>query len=555
MRAALLGAAVVIGPRAAGAQAVAVEVVTDVGSRPIAGALVSLRDGANKVIKQVLADQNGRVTVAAPGPGHYRLKIDGIGYQGQVLERIEIPAGAPVRVRVALTARPLDLGELVVTSGKKAQCHLDQEEGTFVDRVWGEAKKALLATQLTAQHRPILDMRTFERDLDASDRILTEHGDSSQTSSARPFVSADPEVLHRDGYVFQRADGIWFNAPDADLLLSDRFLEDHCFGVTAPGQTAAADRVGLAFEPIRSRLLPEVGGVLWLDQKTAELKRLDFGYRNVEFAAEARGVGGWLDFSRLPDGRWIVSAWQIRTIRASSMRLSPGDALPRRYRDSVAGYREAGGTARPAGNFVADSRSISLTGIVVDSTTRQPLAGVHVSIQAGAFGDTTDARGHYQIAAPATGHYAVTFAHPMFEVAGLESLVRGAHLERGAEDTVNLAVPLVSTATRTACSGAEARPDYSVVIGQVFDSATGAPVGNVTVGLKTAVFRLVGQAVVKDRGIEAETTTNGRGYFNGCVEPSAKEVTVTARRAGHPSVAVRVPIPAGRLARVELKIP
>jgi hypothetical protein len=89
----------------------------------------------------------------------------------------------------------------------------------------------------------------------------------------------------------------------------------------------------------------------------------------------------------------------------------------------------------------------------------------------------------------------------------------------------------------------------------VVDSATGAPTSDVRIGLKTAVFRLVGQTVVKDRGLEVETTTNGRGYFNGCAEPSAKEVTVTARRAGRPAVAVRVPIPPTRLARVELKIP
>src|SRR5205085_7820679 len=110
---------------------------------------------------------------------------------------------------------------------------------------------------------PILDVRTYERDLDGSERILTEHAESSRTSSARPFISIDPEVLHRDGYVFQRADGIWFNAPDAELLLSDRFLEDHCFGVTAPGQTGAPNRVGLSFEPTRSRRVPEVGGVRW----------------------------------------------------------------------------------------------------------------------------------------------------------------------------------------------------------------------------------------------------------------------------------------------------
>jgi hypothetical protein len=552
---AFLLAALRFGPLPVEAQSVAVVVVTGSAGRPIAGALVSLRDGSNRVIKQVLADQNGRATVAAPAAGRFRLKVDGIGYQGQVIDSLEVPAGAPVRIRVALTERPLDLGEVVVTSRRKAECRLDPDEGTFVARVWAEARKALVATQLTAQHRPILDVMTYERDLDAAERIHTERADSARAASARPFVSIDPEVLHRDGYVFERPDGIWFNAPDADLLLSERFLEDHCFGVTGASPTSPPGVVGLSFEPTRSRQVPEVGGVLWLDQKSAELRRLDFGYRNVQYAAEAHGVGGWLEFHRLPDGGFIVSAWQIRMPRSGSMRLSGGENLPRRTRDSLAGYREAGGTARLAENQVADRRSISLTGTVIDSTTRSPLAGVRVSIQAGAFGDTTDASGRYRIAAPATGQYAVTFAHPMFEVAGLEAPIRGARLQRGVEDTVDLAVPLLTTALRAACVGVEIQPDHSVVIGQVLDSTTGAPVGGVTIALKTAVFRLVGRTVVSDRALEIETTTNARGYFNGCAPPAAKEVTVTARRPGRPPLAFRVPIPAGRLARVELKVP
>jgi len=61
--------------------------------------------------------------------------------------------------------------------------------------------------------------------------------------------------------------------------------------------------------------------------------------------------------------------------------------------------------------------------------------------------------------------------------------------------------------------------------------------------------------VVGDRGVEVETTTDAKGYFNACASSSAKEVTVTARRPGHTPIEMQVPIPAGRLARVELKVP
>ncbi len=550
----LLFVLAVAGPGAALAQSVTVEVVSESGARPVVGALVSLRDGSNRVVKRVLANQNGRVTVEAPA-GRYRLKVDGIGYQGRITDWMDLVAGPSVRVRIVLTERPLDLGELVVTSKRKAECKLDENEGTFVARVWAEARKALVATQLTAQHRPILDMTTYERDLDGSDRIRTERVDSTRAASARPFISIDPEILHRDGYVFRRQDGIWFNAPDADLLLSERFLEDHCFGVTGSRPESPPNAVGLSFEPTRSRQVPEVSGVLWLDQKSAELRRLEFGYRNVEYASDAHDVGGWLEFGRLPDGGWIISAWRIRMPRSAVRLSSSTDNFPRSRHDSLMGYREAGGTARLAEAQSVDSRTISLTGVVIDSASREPLSGIQVSIQAGAYRDTTDGLGRYHIVAPAAGHYAVTFAHPMLEVAGLDSVIRGAHLERGKEDTVDLAVPLLVTALRAACGDEKIWSEYGLVVGRVADSTTGSPIAGAAVVVKVGVVKLVGQTVISQQSLEYETTTNAHGYFKACASPGAREVLVSASPPGRRATTLKFPVPPSRLVRVEVKVP
>ena len=65
----------------------------------------------------------------------------------------------------------------------------------------------------------------------------------------RPFVTPLADVLHEEGYVVPDtlAPPAWiYYAPDAEVLLSDAFLENHCFQVLPPEE----ERVGLAFRPL-----------------------------------------------------------------------------------------------------------------------------------------------------------------------------------------------------------------------------------------------------------------------------------------------------------------
>jgi hypothetical protein len=367
-------------------------------------------------------------------------------------------------------------------------------------------------------------MKTYERDLDNRSRIRTERSDSVRATSRRPFVSHDPELLHQRGYIFPVGDSTSYNAPDADLLLSEGFVQDHCFEIAAPGADDPPGMIGLKFEPTRSRRVPEIGGVLWLDRVTAELRLLEFGYRNADLPPEAQHAGGRVRFGRLPNGGWIVDDWSIR-MPTLGRRLTL-----RGGRDTVIGFREAGGSARPAGSTPVDPRTIGLTGVVTDSTTGTPLSGIQVSIQAGAYADTTDESGRYRIRAPATGHYAVTFAHPVLRFAGLDSAVRGARLERGREDSVDVALPLAPHAIAIACAGQDRMAELGFVFGRVVDSVTGAPLADATVSISSGPTRLVaGSVVISSRTREFETRTDRDGFFGACAPSPAAGIKVTAR--------------------------
>ena len=110
-----------------------------------------------------------------------------------------------------------------------------------------KARKALNAIQLTMSaqanakarhdpHRFLVRWRSVTRDLDP-DHLAVLHSDEmiQVSETVQPFASADPDVLARDEYMIGNPDsGSTFFAPDADILLSDRFLDSHCFHLEAP---------------------------------------------------------------------------------------------------------------------------------------------------------------------------------------------------------------------------------------------------------------------------------------------------------------------------------
>lgn len=532
------------------AQAIEVRVV-GAGERPLGGALVSLLDRRGAVQVRVLADDLGRARLAATA-GHYAVRVDAIGYEGRTEPVFELMADQVRRIVVSLAVRPLDLGELVVQSSRPVVCRLSREEGTAVARLWEEARKALLATQLTrAAGGTVLELVTFERDLNRRGQVLDERRASRVGATAQPFRSADPEDLRREGYVRQDGAESWYFGPDADLLLSEVFLEDHCFRIrlpAAPGDSL----VGLAFEPVRGRRVPDITGVLWLDGRSAELRYVEFGYTGLDLPTDAGRAGGRVEFARLPGGAWIVGQWSIRMPRVVRRRLSTG------VRDSVIGFREAGGTAAPTAPGAAERSAgrqlAGLVGRVTDGVTGLPLGGVEVSVQAGRYADTTDQTGQYRIDAPGEGSFVVTAVDGRFALAGIDSLRAAARLVRGRLDTVDFVVPLFDAAVRALCPTYRTRPDHGLVLGQVVDSSTGLPVEGLQIRARVVDLAIVDPGSAGYRSRQFETATSERGWFALCGLPIERDITLEAGPSRRPVLA-KGRIDRSRLWEARLRLP
>jgi hypothetical protein len=163
----------------------------------------------------------------------------------------------------------------------------------------------------------------------------------------QPFVSLSGEDLSSGGYWRTLPnDSIAYYAPDATVLLSAAFARDHCFTV-AEGRGERAGLIGMAFEPVSGRDVPDVRGTIWLDSRTFELRLVEFRYSCLPAATGNRNIGGEVHFERLPSGAWIVGRWFIRMPRYDKtprMRSTGVPGQPPIVEHRVIGLIEEGGT-------------------------------------------------------------------------------------------------------------------------------------------------------------------------------------------------------------------
>ncbi|HEX2190287.1 MAG TPA: carboxypeptidase-like regulatory domain-containing protein [Longimicrobiaceae bacterium] len=463
--------------RPASAQAVRGELVEVETGRPVAGAFVVLLDEAGREVAGSFSDAEGSFFVQAPAAGRYTLRAERVGRGSARSPAIQLDAGRTVEHALEVPAQAVQLEGLVVQA-EKSRCATLPEAGAQTAALWEEARKALSATAWTqARRRFRFTLQQHARMLDAGSlRVISEQGQRLSGYAESPFVSAPAERLARDGFVHEEGDSTVYYAPDARVLLSDEFLETHCFRVQE-GVREERGLAGLAFEPVRGRRPPDVRGVLWLDPATAELRHLEYTYTGLDLLGRADRLGGRVEFERLPTGEWIVPRWRIRmpVVGMDTLRV----ASQRQVRRRVAGIRESAGEVlevrTTAGALIRSAARAALSGTVWDSTRAAPLAGARVRLAGTAVEVEADAQGRFRIADVAEGRYAVVFSHPRAD--SLQWIPRPStvDLRRDAENAVELAVPPLLGVLASRCTPAERRAGTGVVAGVVRQPGAPAP--------------------------------------------------------------------------------
>ena len=307
LNACLAALAVAVCPVRTNAQTVYGVVVSDATGEPVSGAMVLLSDTLGLSRGSSLADSLGRFAITAPRAGRYTLAADRVGYESLRPDTVAIPADS-LQVQLRAGSRRITLAPFTATAAR-SRCAAAMEPGPQTAVVWEEARKALAVAALLEERGGYeFVTRVDRREVNLRGNDVRRHYAWVRSSTGRPFVTLPAELLVDGGYVQPEADSLILYGPDAAVVLSNLFLERHCFALRDGG----ADRVGLAFVPIRTTGRPDVRGVLWLDRATAELRTLEFTYTGLGFRGPVERLGGELEFRHLPNGAWIVSRWIIR---------------------------------------------------------------------------------------------------------------------------------------------------------------------------------------------------------------------------------------------------
>ncbi len=551
------------GTGAASSQVVRGRLVDSDGSTAVGGAMVSLVDDQDRQLARNLTRESGLYQLTALLPGRYRVRADRIGYATTWSRYFEIAAGDTIAVDIVARVEAVSLAGIEAEGDRR--CRVRPEEGLAVTRVWDEARKALEAAAWTHERGYYrYEMMGIKREMDRENRkVISEDRTYGQGYRRAPYMSLPAEELINEGFARLTPVESVYRAPDAAVLLSDEFLDTHCFRVRRD-EDRAPGLIGLAFQPVRGRSLPEISGTLWINPATSELERLDFYYQNLNLpdALTAGSPGGTVEFEALPNGTWIVDSWRIRMPRARRAT----NPLTGRVESILDGITVQGGDVlRVLGNegaVMETDRGGRIAGSVFDSL-RVGLPDARVYIEGTGIEVTTDRDGRFELAHLEPGVYSVTYSHAYLDRYSYRPEPFEVEVVEGATTPTQIAfvAPTVTRVADRLCRHVE-RPDDTanipgggpvrnsgILVGQVTDS-TGAAVPGVMVRVVSWDFDVdqdVSPSSVVARTIRAGRSgvaveTNGFGYYRACWVPVDTRLRVSVVKPGEELDPVRLKV-------------
>jgi hypothetical protein len=524
---ALLASLVIGFPGAVQAQTVMVQVLSADTSEPLIGAIARLVLPTGEVVTTRLTDRNGRALFPGLDEGRYALRAEMIGHATGESDAFGVVAGASVPLILRLQSRAILLAGVEVTA-EAGPCQVrPSEEGRLLADVWGEVQKALSAAAVTERqglYRYVISM--YERELDEDQALVSEAESRRQGYMRTPFGSRPVEDLTTNGFVRREVAEWTYYAPDAQVMLSDGFLDTHCFRLVE-GRSERAGLVGLAFEPTgENDDVSDISGTLWLDRESIELRWLEYSYENLGPDVRSGDATGRVEFQRMPEGTWIVPEWWILT---PVVEILVGGADRRRR---IAGFRQTGGRVleilEAGGSDLALGVGTgAIEGIVVDSMGL-PMPGVRVGYIGSNQAVFTNAEGRFNMVGLSEGTYRIRFVESELESLGFSPPPVTREVVVGVSSYLEFHMPSLGNMLADMCR-AEDEPGAGVLAGVVREQGTDRAIGEAVVRVRWSQFEATGATsglVGREAFTILETATDANGFYRFCTVPRRQELTV-----------------------------
>lgn len=531
----------------AGAQVVRGRVVERTTRAPLVGVVVELfADGADPATgvavgerrASALSAADGTFAMRAPARGTYVVTAKRIGVRRWTSPPFTLEEGETRELSVVLEALDYRLPEVVVVAN--TLCASDPSQSARVQALWEEARTALDATRISLRDRLYAaEVTRYVRQLDPkTKRVVSESRSATRGVVASPFNSAPAESLSAHGYWQEQAGGgAVYHGPDAEVLLSDEFLRDHCFGVV-DGGSSRRNQTGLAFRPVEGRPVPGVVGTMWLDARSFELRLVDFRYDRVRAGVDGDALGGELHFARLPNGAWLVERWFLRVPllgRPTQPVSTEGSSPWVLVRPTTFTLAEEGGVVK-ADVSRPPQRVGAIAGVARDSAGRA-MAGAQVRLDGTSRTAVADAEGRFVFDSLDPGQHAVRLAAPWYDSLGVTAAEVAVEVRSGERRRVELRAMDARAVTMHLCRGEGAPFGRGTLRLTVRDGASGAPIGGAPV--RVTWMSTVGRAAGDSVPASLEGETDARGVATFCEVPAERRVTVVITSRGGEGETVR----------------
>ena len=535
-------------------------VTEQTSNAPLAGVVVDLvradASGANDRVFSVLTDVSGTFALRASGPGRYRVTAKRIGVKRYSSAPFDLADGETRSLTIVLEALDYRLPEVVVSG--TSLCSVNPRDVAQVAALWEEARTALDAAEISLRDKLFTaEVTRYVRELDPkSKRVLNETRSEVRGVVASPFNSAPAESLSVLGYWRAAPNGgAYYFGPDAKVLLSETFLNDHCFRPVA-GKGARSGMVGLRFAPVVGRTVPDVAGALWLDAKTFELRLVDFAYDRVRAGVDSAAVGGEVHFARLASGAWIVRRWFLRVPvfgRPTQPLSTEGSAPWVLVRPGMSRLSEEGGLVT-TDDLRPLVRPAFITGVLLDSTRRRPLTQALVRIAGTPRTSVSSADGRFAFDSLAPGSYALVVNTSGYDSLGLAAADLSLELTGGERRAVQLSAHTARVLTERLCMGRGAPWGRGTLHVTVRDSVGGAPLARVgvSVGWMSTIGQVAGDSVLAT----STATTDEKGSIAFCEMPADRTLTLTvALPSGGAGAPNRTALKAREVQHLDIAVP
>ncbi len=541
-------------PAVAGAQSIGGSIREADGGPLIAGGFVTLLDETGEAVQADFTSVSGTFSLTAPGPGQFRVRVERIGYEGWTSESYTLAAGERQTIQIEIPPEPVLLADLRVEVVRS--CLDDPSQGAELAKVWEEARKAL-ATAIWAERKGQITftLTEYDRTLEPGSLAIREAQSRVRTRvRLPPFESIPVSELTESGYAIIDVDTATYYAPDATVLLSQEFQDTHCFGLRRArlGETPV---LGVTFTPRGSRSVVEIEGTLWIDEATAELRRVQLVYRNVPLprGTDRRLVGADLSFARLPNGPFYVREWWIRFPIVGHVKRVGTAVSADRIRTVLAGYKQIGGSITNAfvGDRPVEAGGGAVSGVVHDSASGGPLAGADIVLRdwidaaqflpdpepgTEPFSGVTDSGGAFVLTNVPDGVYAIRVDHPRLRAAGLRLTEHQVRVEDGRSEPLDLATPGGETIYAWVCPGSRLDKARGAIVGFARDAATQVGVAGVSVSGRWRVRRITvtstGDPLLSNLSEGVSAVSDADGRFVLCDVPTGEAVCLRVEGQG-----------------------